>query len=352
MRLKTLTQANPGHDHRRAFLKRGIVGLGAAVGLGSASDVGLFGQSVNNGRVDIHHHVIAPEYRKAAEAAGFGTLPPLSPDLSIAEMNNNGVALGMLSLASPGLWFGNREQSRFLARAINEYAARMVRDHPGRFGLLAALPLLDIDASLREIDYAYSTLKAEGIGLITSYEDHYLGDPVFVPVWEELNRRKAVVYTHPSWPACCSKMKDELNVSTVEYSTDTTRTIGSIVFSGTAARYPNIRWIFSHGGGTLPFLVSRFEREEATAKDKQTTMPLGMRYELRKFYYEIAQANHPGALDALLRLVPVSQVLFGTDYPYRPSREAVDGLASYGFTPSDLRSIERGNVLKLFPQRA
>ena len=179
---------------------------------------------------------------------------------------------------------------------------------------------------LKEIAYAYDTLKADGIGLITSYEDRYLGDAVFAPVWEELNRRNAVVYTHPSWPACCSKMRDELNVSTVEYATDTTRTIGSIVLSGTAARYPNIRWIFSHGGGTLPFLVSRFEREEATLKDKQRILPRGLRYELRKFYYEIAQANHPGALDALLRLVPATQVLFGTDYPYRPAGEAVEGL--------------------------
>jgi len=146
-------------------------------------------------------------------------------------------------------------------------------------------------------------------------------------------------------------MRDELNVSTVEYATDTTRTIGSIVLSGTAARYPNIRWIFSHGGGTLPFLVSRFEREEATLKDKQRILPRGLRYELRKFYYEIAQANHPGALDALLRLVPATQVLFGTDYPYRPAGEAVEGLAAYKISPADRQAIERENVLRLFPAK-
>jgi predicted TIM-barrel fold metal-dependent hydrolase len=338
-----------GRANRREFMSAAVAAVGASSFLGTSGP--LWGQGKRDGRIDIHHHLIAPEYRKAAEKAGFGTLPPLSPELSIAEMDKNGIALGMLSLASPGLWFGDRDQSRFLARAINDHGAKMVRDYRGRFGLLAALPLLDIEASLKEIAYAYDTLEADGVGLITSYEDRYLGDAVFAPVWEELNRRNAVVYTHPSWPSCCSKMQDGLNVSTVEYATDTTRTIGSIVFGGTAARYPNIRWIFSHGGGTLPFLVSRFEREEATLKNKQTILPRGLRGELRRFYYEIAQANHPGALDALLRLVSVTQVMFGTDYPYRPASEAVDGLAAYHFSSADLAAIERENALRLFPSK-
>ncbi len=335
------------NDTRRQFLSKSLItmGFGAASGL-------VLGQAARRGRVDIHHHLIAPEYRKAVEAAGYGTLPQLSPELSLAEMDKNEISLSMLSLAAPGLWFGNRAQSASVARAINEYGAKMVRDNPTRFGLMAALPLLDVDASLKEIAYAYDVLKADGIGLITSYEDRYLGDAIFAPVWEELNRRNAVIYTHPSWPACCSKMNDGLNIGTVEYATDTTRTIGSIVFSGTAVKYPNIRWIFSHGGGTMPFLVSRFEREEATAKNKQTTIPNGMRAELRKFYYEIAQANHAGALDALLRIAPLSQVLFGTDYPYRPAKEAVDGMLAYKFSEQDVRAIERDNVLKLFPKRA
>jgi len=334
-------------DTRREFLNQALGTIAACGTVGT-----LFSQSAHQGRIDIHHHLIAPEYRKAAEAAGYGMLPPLSPELSIAEMDQNGISLSMLSLASPGLWFGNRAQSVMLARAINDYGAKMVRDYPGRFGLMASLPLLDIDASLKEIAYAYDTLKADGIGLICSYEDHYLGDAAFAPLWEELHRRNAVIYTHPSWPACCSRMNDGLNVSTVEYATDTTRTIGSLVFTGTAARYPNIRWIFSHGGGTLPFLVSRFEREDASAKNKDTTLPHGMRYELRRFYYEIAQANHAGALDALLRLVPVSQILFGTDYPYRPAKEAVDGLLAYKFSEKDLAGIERDNARTLLLKKA
>jgi predicted TIM-barrel fold metal-dependent hydrolase len=337
---------------RRTFLK-GAGALGAGALLGPAAFVGgrsLFGQSATAARrIDIHHHLIAPEYRKAVAAANLGGLPALSPEQSIAEMDKNGVATSLLSLAAPGLWWGNAEQSRSLARGINEYGAKMVRDFPGRFGLMATLPLLDVDASLKEIAYAFDTLKCDGMGLITSYDDRYLGDAIFAPVWEELNRRKAVVYTHPSQPACCSKMKDEVAVGTIEYATDTTRTIASIVFSGTAARYPDIRWIFSHGGGTVPFLLSRFVREEAGMKEKEKRLPRGMLYELKKFYYEIAQANHPGALDALLRLVPPSQMLFGTDYPYRPTSDATEGLAAHGFSPADLRAIERDNTLRLLP---
>ena len=142
---------------------------------------------------------------------------------------------------------------------------------------------------------------------MTSFNEKYLGHASFAPVYAELNRRKAIVYVHPRTPDCCRNMVSEMPASGVEYTTDTTRTIGSLVFSGTAARYPDVRWIFSHSGGK-------------------------------------------GALDALRALAPPSQILFGTDYPMRPAQEEVDALAAYGFASADLQAFDRENVLRLIPR--
>jgi 6-methylsalicylate decarboxylase len=302
-------------------------------------------------RIDIHHHLIPPGYLEevGGRRQGGGGVQ-WSPALSIEDMDRNGIAVSLISLVQPGVWFGNAEQGRKLARQSNEYAAKLARDYPRRFGSFATIPLPDVEGSLKEIEYSLDTLKADGIGLMTSYGDKYLGDPAFAPVWQELNRRKATVYTHPLTPDCCRNvLQGVIPPGVIEYATDTTRTIASLVFSGTAARYPDIKWIFSHSGGTMPFLISRFTREEASMKERDTRLPRGVIYELKKFNYDTAQGNHPGALDALMKLVKPSQVLFGTDYPFRPGKEEIDGLATYRFKQADLRAIERGNALRLLP---
>ena len=296
--------------------------------------------------IDVHHHILPPEYVNVIAARRETRVPDWSPQRSLDEIDGAGIATAMLSLVNPGPWFGDAAEARRLARIANDYGARMVHDHPGRFGLFASIPLPDTEGSLREIEYAYGTLKAHGIALVTNYEGRYLGDAAFAPVWQELDRRKAVVYTHPIQGACCRDVKDEVSSSTIEYATDTTRTMASVLFSGTAVRYPNIRWIFSHGGGTTPFLLSRFTTAEANMKDK-SRLPNGVVAELRKFYYDTAQANHAGALAALMKLVPVSQVVFGTDFPFRRAVEELAGITSYGFSAADVRAIEGGNMLRL-----
>jgi 6-methylsalicylate decarboxylase len=317
---------------------------------------GLAGASVLRGqtkpyRIDVHHHLFPPEYRAAIDAMHVANLAAWTVQQSLEEMGKGGIAISLLSVSTPGVWFGEAGQARKLARVVNDYGARLVGDHPGKFGLFAALPLPDTEGSLREIEYALDTLKAPGIGLMTSYQvagsDRWLGDASFAPVWEELNRRKAVVYTHPDTPGCCGNLKDDVGPGTIEWATATTRTIASLLFSGTAAKYPNIRWIFSHGGGTAPFLLSRFLRQEKDMKEPQSKLPKGVLYELKKFYYDTAQANHPGALAALLKLAPVSQVLYGTDYPFRTASEEGGGLAAQHFRPQDLRAIESGNAKRL-----
>src|SRR5207248_2022604 len=215
-------------------------------------------------RIDVHHHILPPEYVKATAHRREARVPDWSPQRSLDELDGAGIATAMLSLVNPGPWFGDAAEARRLSRIANDYGARLVHDHPGRFGLFASIPLPDTEGSLKEIEYAYGTLKADGIALVTNYEGRYLGDAAFAPVWRDLDRRKAVVYTHPIQGACCRDVKDDVSSSTIEYATDTSRTMASVLFSGTAVRYPTIRWIFSHAGGTVPSLACRFTIPESS----------------------------------------------------------------------------------------
>lgn len=299
-------------------------------------------------RIDIHHHIVSPGYSAALKERGQRHAP-WTLDKSLEDMDRHGIATSVTSLIQPAVWLGDVALGRKLAREANEYAARLAQDHPGRFGVFATLPLPDTEGSLAEIAYALDTLKAEGFCLMTSYNARYLGDVAFRPVLEELNRRAAVVYTHPLNPECCSSVADEVPPQIIEYAVDTTRTMASLLFSGTAARYPDIRWIFSHSGGVTPFLLSRFVYQEDTMKDREAKLPQGLMHELRKFHYDTAQGNHAGALAALLKIAPVSQLLYGTDFPFRSGAEANAALAQYGFSPAELKAIERGNALQLLP---
>ena len=339
---------------RRAFLA-GLAALGAS-GLVPARRLAAQAPAaapVTPHRIDVHHHLAPPRY--VAELAPRQILQPptrnWTPARSIEDMDKAGVATAITSITTPGVWFGDSAAARRLARECNEYAARLVTDFPGRFGMFAAVPLPDVDGSLREIAYALDVLKTDGICLFTSYGDKWLGDPAFAPVMEEVNRRQAVVYTHPTAANCCRNLVPDIPPAVIEYGTDTTRTIASLLFSGAAARFPDIRFIFSHAGGTMPFLTERFTRLPLTNKDLESRVPKGVVYELRKFHYDTAQAAHPMALASLLKLVPVSHVLLGTDFPFRTSADQVNGLIEYGFSAGDLRAIDRDNALRLLPRR-
>lgn len=327
--------------NRREFIIASSIGA-----LGSASSV--FGRDAPR-RIDVHHHILPPAYMNAIGAGRLAIPVQWSPDSSLQEMDANGVATAVLSLVQPGVVIADVEQGRHLARLANDYGATMVRDHRGRFGLFAALPLLDTDGSLHEIEYALDTLDADGIGLMTSYGGKYLGDAGFAAVYEELNRRHAVVCTHPLSPQCCRNLVPDVREQAIEFPTDTTRTMFQLLLSGMAARFPNIRWIFSHGGGTTPFLVSRLERETQVMTDRETRLPKGFQYELAKFHYDTASVEDAGALTALTKIAPVSQILFGSDYPFRRSADTIAGLTAYHFKPRDLAAIESGNARRLLP---
>ena len=332
-----------GCPSRRTFF-RSLAALGAASALPGC---GPQLQSANAGRphrIDVHHHLTPPPYLSALKMKKLGEPPTFgwTVERSLADMDSAGVATSILSITTPGVYIGDNAESRQIARACNEYAAKLTGDHPGRFGSFAAVPLPDVDGSLREIEYALDTLKADGVCLMTSAgNNQWLGDAAFAPVMQELNRRRAVVYTHPTIANCCRNLIAEVPGSAIEFATDTTRTIASILFTGTAVRFPDIRWIFSHAGGTMPFITERFTRLPNANPKAAANVPNGVLPELRKFHYDIAQAAHPMALSALLKLIPVSQVMYGTDYPFRTSIDHVKGLLEHGFSAADLAAIDR-----------
>src|SRR5882672_3993030 len=214
------------------------------------------------------------------------------------------------------------------------------------------MPLPDIDATLKEIAHAYDALKVDGVGLFTSYGDKWLGNAAFRPAMEELNRRRAVVHVHPTAANCCRNLDYGTAPGSLEYGTDTTRAIVGVTFSGDTTRYPDIRFIWSHAGGTAPFLAGRIDRASRNAKEREQRMPNGAMHEMQKFHYDTAGAANAGAIASLLKLVTTAQVVFGTDFP--PGGSSLDvarTLAELGlFSESDLRAIERENAVRLLPR--
>jgi predicted TIM-barrel fold metal-dependent hydrolase len=303
-------------------------------------------------RIDTHHHLFSPAY--VAELNKVNQAPPIVKNWSLAktldDMDKAGVATSILSVTTPQVSFTDAANARRIARESNEWVAQLGKDHPGRFGSFAMLPMQDTDSALRELEYALDVLKADGIGLLTSYGDKWLGHAAFAPVMDELNRRKAVLYTHPTLANCCRNLLPDVQPTVIEYGTDTTRTITDIVFSGTAARCPDLRFIFSHAGGTLPFLTERLVKAPVIEPRLAARVPKGVLFELKRFYYDTAWAAHPMALASLTKLVDASQILFGSDYPYRTGADNVKGLAEYGFSASDLQAIGRDNALRLLPR--
>lgn len=338
------------HVSRRGFLSGlAALGAGAVAGCAAPQAPSVIGR---RDRIDTHHHFWAPTVIAAMISRNIAEPPARNWTLArtMDDMDRAGTRTAMLSVTTPAVTFGDAATGKQLARESNEYAAKLASDYKGRFGSFAALPMQNIDDALREIEYSLDVLKADGIGMLTSYGDKWLGHRSFAPVMEELNRRKAILYTHPTAANCCRSLLPEIPPTVVEYGTDTTRTIVDIVFSGTAARCPDIKFIFSHAGGTLPFLTERLIRAPIIDKRLEPRVPNGVLHELKRFYYDTAWTAQPYALSSLLQLVSTQQVLFGSDYPYRTSEDNIKGLIAYGFSESDLATITRGNAVKLMPR--
>ena len=275
-----------------------------------------------------------------------GKMPMWSPSKSLDDMEKNGVTTAMLSLAVSGVTFDAGEAGRSLARKSNDFGAQLVKDYPASFGLLAALPLPDPQGSLVEIEYALDTLHADGVALLSSYGDKWLGDATYAPVFEELNRRKAVVFVHPSAPNCCANLQAHVPASTMEFLFDTARTIDSLLMNGTFSRFPNLQFIFSHGGGAMPILANRIAR--LFPKELASYAPNGVLYELKRQYYDTASATNPSSLAALTNLIPSSQIVFGSDFPFLSAGDTVGDLMHSGLPDKTVDAINRDNAVRLF----
>ncbi len=344
---------------RRKFLRSaGLAGLGtllASTWLRSQSSLPTGAPKAT--RIDVHHHILPPAYMLRAREQilvisdrDHSRLLNWTPAGAVEEMDKAGIATAITSLGLPGVWFGGVKAARSLARECNEYAAKMVRDYPGRFGFFAAIPLPDQEGSLREAEYALDVLKADGIGLVSSYDNEWPGDARFAPVFDELNRRKAVVFIHPAVPGCCDHLMPGIPTSTIEFLFDTTRAITSLLVNGAFSRFPEIRFIFCHAGGTMPMVAARTSAFVQRHKEIADRLPSGADFELRKLYYDVANSTNASSMAALMNLVPTSQMLFGTDFPYVPAAVTAGGLDHFGLSSADLQAINRENATRLFPR--
>jgi len=313
-------------------------------------------------RIDVHHHFIPEAFRRFWSAPGRGPTPPMMWTLGedLADMEDGGIGTALLSIFTP-FDVGTLDERRRLAREINEAGARLAADHGSRFALLGTLPLPDMDASLAEAAYALDHLHAVGLTVYTNVGDKWLGHAHFAPLFTELNRRAATVFVHPTTAACCRRLVDDVPDQVVEFGSDTSRCIASLVFSGTLTRFPDIRFVFSHGGGTVPFLIERFlggtsaevvpgivtEGQAGAYAPRQP--PGGALAALQRLYYDTAQCANPVAMRALRSVVPTSQILFGSDFYYRSAAKTARALESCGvFDRKELDAIEGGNARQVF----
>src|SRR5215210_101014 len=303
-------------------------------------------------RIDVHHHISPPTWIDAVKSIKKDN-PPManwSVQKTLDDMDKGGVITAITSPTTPQLTGLDKAVAVRVARESNEYAKKLETDHPGRFGTFAMLPFPHVDECLKEITYSFDTLKVDGVGCMTSYGDKWLGYSEFDPIWEELNRRKATVYTHPTGANCCVNLVRGIDDAYLEFGTDTTRSIFTILFSGNSQKYKDINWIWSHGGGALTafaerFLVQAISRPPYAGKFSRDLVES----ELRRFYYDTAQVSNPVTLAAMVKLMPISQIVYGTDFPYRTAADHTKGVTEV-FSGDDLKKIDRENALRLLPR--
>jgi predicted TIM-barrel fold metal-dependent hydrolase len=309
-------------------------------------------------RIDVHHHFLSEDYvaswgkEKLGSITAAGSVVKWSLDLSLELMDRNDISAALLSVSSPGWPAGSARAQADLCRKCNELSASIVGDTPSRFGMFTNVPLPDVDLALSEIAYGFDTLQADGVALFTNYHGHYLGDPRFDPIFSELNRRNSVVFVHPISPLNANKIPG-ISESTLDYPLETTRAIVSLLYNGVPARYPNVRLIFTHAGGAAPFLAGRiatFSGLNPSFKQKDFD---GVLPALKSFFYDITQSANPYTFAALLKLIPISQLLFGSDVPFARQQQielTTHTLPELGLPNSALAAINFENAGRLFPR--
>jgi predicted TIM-barrel fold metal-dependent hydrolase len=341
---------------RRDLLKT----IAAASGVALLPLRGLPAQAKHSGnkrgRIDVHHHMLPP-FQPNMTARNY------TPQTSLNEMDKFGTESAILSLtiAVDYLYDGTDKSIQF-ARQANEYGAKAMQTNPRRLGFFAALPAKSVDASLKEIEYAFDTLKCDGVSLFSNTGDKWWGDPMFLPIFDELNRRNSAVFFHPTVANCCHNLAG-LGDGVVEFDFDTTRTVVSLLYNGVLSRCPNIKWIVNHSGAAVPTLAGRVKDRVPGASSnidgkfnrtegKIDKIPNGAFYELKRLYYECAHATYAMPMAALRAFAAPSQFLFGTDFPIEPTESTVEQFPVLKLPAAVQHALDRGNAERLWPRFA
>ena len=304
--------------------------------------------------IDVHSHAILP----FGGSVPLARLPDWSVEIALELMDKNEIATSILSVPH-GAQHGEVAEASESAKRINEALANIVAKHPRRFGCLATLPSHLPDAALLQLEYALDTLKMDGVSCSTNVSNVYLGEPQFDPWFEEMNRREVTLFIHPWTLTTASQMDLGLNHSVFEFMFDSTRMLANMVLTGAKKRFSKMKMISTHAGGTIPFLLQRFQTLEVhfgPGRDRQVVPPEEIRDTLASFYYDLTAATTSVQLIGLLDLVPTSQFLIGVDIPLMPSSSigpALDAIQRFpSFSAKDLNLIAHENALKLFPSLA
>src|SRR6266849_3154298 len=294
----------------------------------------------------------AAALRTGPGGRGRGGLGPWTPEQSLEQMDKFDIAVAMMSMTQMGdILYDGTAKGAAAVRTGNDYGAKIMAEHPKRFGLFTGVPLPDIDGVMKEIEYGLDKLKADGIGIYTNdNHNRWPGDPYYEPMWQELNRRNAIVYMHPLAPQCCRDLNDSVPNAMNEFDFDITRACTSILANGVLHRYPNLKIIIPHSGGTMPMIAGRIKDRYPHDPKRDEYIPNGVIPELQKFYIDIAHASFPYPMAAMLKFAQPDHVLFGTDFSPEPIESTVNELPKLGLSAQVMRAIERENAERLFPR--
>jgi predicted TIM-barrel fold metal-dependent hydrolase len=310
-------------------------------------------------RIDFHVHLIPQFYQDAAYEAGagpaIGRYPDWSPELALELMDRSGIDVALLSLAQPGVQFGEPRRAVALAQRCNDYSVELNARWPRRFGAFSVVPMWDVGEAIAEIDRSLTQLKHQGVCLFASYGGKFLGDPWFDPVLAALNDRDAVVFVHPALHPSSRTLELPWPGFMMEYVFDTTRAAVNLVFSGAIERYPRIRFVLAHAGGLMPYFAWRLSVSPMIDKRLEQIAPEQVYARLRRFWYDNALAPTAETFECLKGVAPESQIVFGSDWPFANARVIAEAVRTYEGVamPKDQRdAIDRANALSLFPQFA
>ena len=308
--------------------------------------------------IDVHHHILPDVFYRATNdvhnPVGGIKPPPWAKESMLSFMDDAGIDVAITSISTPGVHMGDDAAARELARRVNELSADLIRERPDRLGGFAALPLPDVDGALRELEYAMDVLRMDGVVLFSNARGIYLGDARFKPLFDELERRKAVVFVHPTASFDASSRGLDLPDTLIDFTADTTRAIAQMHYKNVFARTPNVKCVFSHAGGATPFLAKRLAIIDemnvmAGAVERGTAADT-----FRRLYWDTALSWSPANMELLRSVAAMGQVLFGSDYPYLRRDLAVNCRSEVAtspvLTPEESRAVMAGNALKLFPR--